>query len=80
MRLQATGLRYEETKKKGAAAAAGSSYLKPVASSLFRVDKPVPGGNTTAMDQPVAYLNGQITPADQATLPIDDAGFALARP
>jgi branched-subunit amino acid aminotransferase/4-amino-4-deoxychorismate lyase len=29
------------------------------------------------MDQSVAYLNGQIMPADRAVLPIDDAGFAL---
>ena len=29
------------------------------------------------MDQPIAYLNGQFLPADQAALPLDDAGFAL---
>jgi branched-subunit amino acid aminotransferase/4-amino-4-deoxychorismate lyase len=29
------------------------------------------------MDEPLAYLNGQLLPADKAVLPIDDAGFAL---
>ncbi len=29
------------------------------------------------MDQPIAYLNGQLLPADRATLSIDDAGFVL---
>ncbi|HEV3416189.1 MAG TPA: aminotransferase class IV [Pirellulales bacterium] len=29
------------------------------------------------MSEPIAYLNGQLLPASQATLPIDDAGFVM---
>src|SRR5580692_12685910 len=29
------------------------------------------------MPQPIAFLNAKILPAQEATLPIDDAGFAL---
>ena len=29
------------------------------------------------MNQPIAYLNGRFLPADQAALPLDDAGFTL---
>jgi branched-chain amino acid aminotransferase len=29
------------------------------------------------MNEPIAYLNGQLLPASRATLPIDDAGFVM---